>query len=321
VTSRSAPVAAATVFRDEHRAEVTNTVPAGRPRSRRTRPWRRRLAPYVFVLPFLVVFLAFSVYPLFFTLRLSFTDWHGSGAARWVGLDNYRYLLTNGDFWASFGNSGILWLLIVPVQLVLSVIVAVLLSAIKRVRGFYRVALVVPFVTPLVAVAQIWIVLFDQNYGPVNAMLSAIGLPPVGWLVTSGWAKPTIALLFLWKTTGFVVLIVLSGLQHIDRGLYEAASLDGAGRVRQLRSITLPLLRRSLMFCLVLQTLAVFQMFVEPYVVTRGGPYGSTTTAGLYLYDHIDRADLGTGAANSFLLVIAVMALSLLFVRLLRAED
>ncbi|GAA1022275.1 MULTISPECIES: carbohydrate ABC transporter permease [Amycolatopsis] len=290
-------------------------------RRRRTLPLRRLLAPYVFVLPFVLVFLAFSVYPLFFTLRLSFTDWHGSGAAHWIGFDNYRYLLTSSGFWSSLGNSGVLWLLIVPAQIVLAVLVAVLLNAIKRLRGFYRVAFVVPFVTPLVAVAQIWIVLFDQDNGAVNAMLGAVGLPPVGWLVTSGWAKPTLALLFLWKTTGFVVLIVLSGLQQIDRGLYEAASLDGAGRIRQLRTITVPLLRRSLMFSLVLQTLAVFQMFAEPYVVTKGGPYTSTTTAGLYLYNHITRADLGTGAANSFLLVIVVMAVSLLFVRLLRAED
>ncbi|MBB2938490.1 ABC-type sugar transport system permease subunit [Amycolatopsis bartoniae] len=313
MTTRPVP---ATVFRE------TTTPPAVEAsRRRRTSPWRRRLAPYAFVLPFVLVFLAFGVYPLFFTLRLSFTDWHGSGAAQWVGFGNYRYLLTNGAFWSSLGNSGVLWLLVVPVQLVLSVVVAVLLGAIKRMRGFYRVAFVVPFVTPLVAVAQIWVVLFDQNYGPVNAVLRALGLPPVGWLVTSGWAKPTLALLFIWKTTGFVVLIILSGLQQIDGGLYEAASLDGAGRVRQLWSITVPLLRRSVMFSVVLQTLAVFQMFTEPYVVTKGGPYNSTTTAGLYLYNHITRADLGTGAANSFLLVIVVMAVSLLFVRLLRAED
>lgn len=292
------------------------------PRRRQGFPWRRRLAPYVFVLPFIAVFVAFSVYPLLFTLRLSFTDWHGAGGAEWVGLGNYLYLLGNADFWASLANSGILWLLIVPVQLVASVIVAVLLNNTKlRLRGFYRVAFIVPFVTPLVAIAQVWIVLFDQNYGAVNAVLGAVGLPHIGWLVTSGWAKPTLALLFLWKTTGFVVIILLSGLQSIDGGLYEAASLDGASRPRQLWSITVPLLRRSLMFCVVLQTLAVFQMFAEPFVVTKGGPYGSTTTAGLYLYNHITRADLGTGAANSFLLVIVVMALSLVFVRLLRAKD
>ena len=283
---------------------------------------RRALAPYVFVLPFVAIFLAFSIYPLLFTLRLSFTNWHGSGAAEWVGLGNYAYLLGSEAFWSSLANSGALWLLIVPIQLVVSVIVAVLLDNTKlRLRGFYRVAFIVPFVTPLVAVAQIWIVLFDQNYGAVNGLLHAVGLPGLGWLVTTQWAKPTLALLFLWKTSGFIIIILLSGLQSIDSNIYEAASIDGANRVRQVWSITVPLLRRTIMFAVVLQTLAVFQMFAEPFVVTKGGPYGSTTTAGLYLYDHITRADLGTGAANSFLLVIVVMALSLGFVRLLRAKD
>jgi ABC-type sugar transport system permease subunit len=283
---------------------------------------RRRLAPYVFVLPFVAVFGAFSVYPLLFTLRLSFTNWRGTGNAEWVGLDNYSYLLTNPGFWSSIGNSAVLWLLIIPVQLVVALVVAVLLDNAKtRLRGFYRTAFIVPFVTPLVAIAQIWTVVFDQDYGAVNGFLNLLGLPDIGWLTTSEWAKPTLALLFLWKTTGFVIIILLSGLQSIDGYIYEAASLDGASHRRQLRSITVPLIRRTMMFAIVLQTLAVFQMFAEPYVATQGGPYGSTTTAGYYLYNHITRADLGTGAANSFLLVILVMVLSLVFVRLLRAKD
>lgn len=296
-----------------------------------TTPRRRRLsgarvrrlsAPYVFVLPFIAIFLAFSVYPLIYTFRLSFTNWRGSGAAEWVGLGNYTYLLTSPQFWSSIGNSAVLWLLIVPIQLVIGVVIAVLLnSATLKFRGMYRIAYIVPFVTPLVAIAQIWIVLFDQGYGAVNAVLGLFGLPEVGWLTTTMWAKPTLALLFLWKTTGFIVIILLSGLQSIDGSIYEAAAIDGASRPRQLWSITVPLLRRTIMFCVVLQTLAVFQMFAEPYVMTQGGPYNSTTTAGYYLYNHITRADLGTGAANSFLLVILVLALSLGFVRLLRAKD
>ncbi|MEJ7648222.1 MAG: sugar ABC transporter permease [Nakamurella sp.] len=297
-------------------------VRAATPRTRGGHRTRKALAPYLFTAPFVLIFLGFSIYPLLFTLQLSFTNWHGVGAAEFIGLDNYTYLLGNAAFWASLGNSGVLWLLIVPVQIALAVVIAVLLNNTKlRLRSFYRIAFIVPFVTPLVAVAQIWIVLFDQNYGAVNDLLGVLGLPNIGWLVTTGWAKPTLALLFLWKTTGFIVIIALSGLQAIDRGVYEAADIDGASRSRQLWSITVPLLRRTLIFAVVLQTLAVFQMFAEPFVVTKGGPYGSTTTAGLYLYNHITRADLGTGAANSFLLVVLVMILSLGFVRLLRAKD
>lgn len=283
---------------------------------------RRRGAPYLFIAPFIVIFALFSVYPLTFALRLSFTDWRGTGSANWVGWDNYTYLLTNPAFWNSLANSGVLWLLIIPAQVVIGLLAAVLLNGAKlKLRGFYRTAFIVPFVTPLVAIAQIWIVAFDQNYGPVNDLLNLVGLPDIGWLTTSEWAKPTVALLFLWKTTGFAIIILLSGLQSIDGTVYEAAALDGATRIRQLWSITVPLIRRTLMFLVVLQTLAVFQMFTEPFVVTKGGPYNSTTTAGLYLYTHITRADLGTGAANSFLLVIVVMVLSLVFVRLLRSKD
>ena len=296
---------------------ATSEVRAAR-RARR----RRLAAPYLFVLPFVAIFLAFSVYPLVFTARLSFTNWRGTGAAEWVGWDNYAYLLTNSAFWASLANSAVLWLLIIPIQLVLGILIAVLLnSAVTRMRGMYRIAFIVPFVTPLVAVAQIWVVLFDQNYGAVNEVLNAFGIPDVGWLTTSLWSKPTLAGLFLWKTTGFVVIILLSGLQSIDHAVYEAAEIDGASPARQLWSITVPLLRRTIAFVVVLQTLAVFQMFAEPFVMTQGGPYGSTTTAGYYLYNHITRADLGTGAANSFLLVVLVMVLSLGFVRLLRAKD
>jgi multiple sugar transport system permease protein/lactose/L-arabinose transport system permease protein len=282
----------------------------------------RKLWPYVFIAPFFAVFVAFSVYPMVFTFRLSFTRWRGSGPAEWVGLDNYTYLLSNPAFWASLKNSAVLWVLVIPIQMVLALAIAVLLNnAALKARTVYRVAIIVPFVTPLVAVAQIWIVLFDKDYGAVNAVLGAAGLPDVGWLVTSDWAKPTLALLFIWKTTGFIMIILLSGLQAIDPAYYEAATIDGAGRLRQVRAITLPLLRRTLMFAVVMQTLAVFQMFTEPYVVTKGGPYSSTTTAGLYLYNHINQADLGTGSANSFLLVVIVMGLSLGFVRLLRPKD
>lgn len=298
--------------------QARSAVPARRWR----RVLRRRSWPYIFVTPFVAVFAAFSVYPMVFTLRLSFTKWRGTGAAQWVGWDNYTYLLTNPSFWASLKNSAVLWLLVVPAQMALALAIAVLLNhAALRLRNLYRVAIIIPFVTPLVAVAQIWIVLFDQDYGAVNSVLGALGLPHVGWLVTSQWAKPTLALLFIWKTTGFIMIILLSGLQAIDPAYYEAAAIDGASRLQQVTAITLPLLRRTLMFAVVMQTLAVFQMFTEPYVVTKGGPYSSTTTAGLYLYNHINRADLGTGSANSFLLVVIVMGLSLIFVRLLRPKD
>ncbi|AQZ68174.1 L-arabinose transport system permease protein araP [[Actinomadura] parvosata subsp. kistnae] len=281
-----------------------------------------RLTPYLFIAPFFAVFGAFGLYPLIYALQLSFMRWRGGSQARWVGFDNYLYLLTSPEFWSSLGNSAVMWLLIVPLQIVAGLGGAVLLANAKlRLRGFFRVAFIVPFVTPLVAMAQVWIVVFDQDYGLVNYLLNLVGLPDVAWLTSTAWSKPTLALLFLWKTTGFAIIILLAGLQAVPGGVYEAASLDGASRWRQFWSITVPLVRRSMAFLVVIQTLAVFQMFTEPRVVTEGGPYGSTTTAGLYLYDHINASDLGTGAANSFLLVLLVFGLSLVSVRMLRPKD
>jgi ABC-type sugar transport system permease subunit len=290
-----------------------------RPTRSRRKPF---LAPYLFVAPFYIVFAAFGLYPLVFALQLSFTDWKGAGRANFIGLENYTYLLTSEEFWSSLGNSAVMWLLIVPLQIVGGLAAAVLLANARlRLKGMFRVAFIAPFVTPLVAMAQVWIVAFDTDYGLVNHLFNLVGLPDVDWLQSTVWAKPTLALLFLWKTTGFAIIILLAGLQAVPADVYEAADLDGASRKRQFWSLTLPLVRRSIAFLVVVQTLAVFQMFAEPFVVTQGGPYNSTTTAGYYLYNHITRADLGTGAANSFLLVVLVMALSLLFVRLLRAKD
>jgi ABC-type sugar transport system permease subunit len=289
--------------------------------ARRHHGWRREAAtPYLFVLPFLLIFLGFSLYPMLFALQLSFTDWQGAGDFRFIGLANYRYLLASNDFWESMANSAVLWLLIVPAEVLTALAIAVALSK-SRLKAFFSATLIAPFVTPLVAMAQVWIVLFDQNFGAVNKALAAVGLPGIGWLTTTTWSKPTLAMLVVWRMTGFAVILLLAGLQSIPPEVYEAAKLDGARAWHQFWRITLPLAMRSVSFIVVIATLTVFQLFAEPYVVTRGGPFNSTRTAGLYLYSHITNLDLGLGAANSFLLLIVVFAISLVAVRLLRPRE
>lgn len=283
--------------------------------------WRQvQLAPYLFVLPFLLIFAAFSVYPIAFALQLSFTNWRGAGDLRVIGLANYTYLLASSDFWDSMRNSAVLWVLVVPLQIIVALAIAVALSR-SRLQGFFSATLIAPFVTPLVAMAQVWVVLFDQNFGAVNSTLVHAGLPMVGWLTTETWAKPTLALLVLWRTTGFAVILLLAGLQSISPEVYEAAQLDGARAWDQFWRITLPLATRSVSFVVVIATLTVFQLFAEPFVVTQGGPFNSTRTAGLYLYQHIANLDLGLGAANSFLLLVMVFAISLVAVRSLRSRE
>ncbi len=279
-------------------------------------------SPYFFIAPFFLVFIAFGLYPLLYALRLSFTHWHGDGDPRFIGLANYTFLLTDSTFWQSITNSAVLWLLVVPVQIVIAVVLAVLLSRTTlRFRGFFRTTLLSTYVVPLIAIAQVWLVLFDQDFGAVNSLLHLFHLPMIGWLTTSTWAKSTLALLVLWRGSGFAMLAMLAAIQNIPLEYYEASAIDGAGAFTQFRYITLPLLRRTISFFVVIATLGVIQMFAEPKVLTNGGPYNSTMTAGFFLSTYINNSDFGTGAANTFLLIILLVALSLLMLRLLRARD
>jgi ABC-type sugar transport system permease subunit len=279
-------------------------------------------SPYAFIAPFFLLFAVFGLYPLLYAFNLSFMYWHGDDNPHYIGLGNYIFLLTDSLFWQSIWNSAFLWLAIVPGQTMVAILIAVLLSrATLRLRWFFRTALLTPYVVPLLAVAQVWLVLFDQDFGTVNTLLHLLHVSNIGWLTTSMWAKPTLALLVLWKSGGFAILVMLAAIQNIPQEFYEAASLDGANAVAQFWHITVPLLRRTIGFFVVVATLGVIQMFAEPYVLTKGGPYNSTTTAGYQLLSYINNSDLGTGAANSFLLMIIVIIVSLIMLRLLRTGD
>ena len=240
----------------------------------------------------------------------------------YVGLSNYTFLLTDEMFWSSLGNSLFLWLLIVPIQTILAVLVAALLSSPKlRLRWFFRTVFLTPYVVPLVAVAQVWLIMFDRDYGAMNAVLQWLHLTPIGWLTSVAWAKPTLALLVLWKSSGFAVIVMLAAIQGIPQEYYEAASLDGAGKSARFWHITLPLMKRAISFFMVIATLGVIQMFLEPFVLTSGGPDNSTITAGYRLWLFIQNADLGTGAANSFLLMILVIVIALVMLRLMTGRE
>jgi ABC-type sugar transport system permease subunit len=298
------------------RAAATPRAAVRRRRSRGPRTGWRGL---VLVSPFFLLFAAFGLYPLYYAFQLSFLDWHGGTTYKNVGWANYTYLLTNPDFWAAIGNTALIWVLIVPVQTVGAIVVAGLLSRARlRFKRLLRTAVILPYVTPLAAMAQAFMLIFDKDYGVVNFMLEQVGLPHVGWLVTTEWSKVTIALLVLWKSSGFALIIMLAAIQGIPSEVYEASALDGAGPVRTFWSITVPLMRPAISFFVVISTLGISQMFLEPYMLTGGGPYNSSTTAGLFLFGNITASDLGTGSANTFLLVIMMFGLSLAAVRVFR---
>jgi len=278
-------------------------------------------APYLYIAPFFILFLAFGFYPLAYAFRLSFTEWRGAGEPIFIGLENYTFLLSNSFFWNSLQNSAVLWLLIVPLQTLMAVFAASLLSRQIWFRSFFRVVFLIPYLVPLVAIAQIWLILFDKNFGAINTILQSIGIEPIGWLTTGSWSKPTMALMVFWKGSGFAVLIMLAAIQNISQEIYESAALDGANGFQQFFRITIPLMRRSIVFFMIISTLGILQMFAEPYVLTQGGPYNSTVTAGFALFRYTRNLDLGTGSANSFLLMIIVVVLSLIMLRMLREKE
>ncbi|WP_042391891.1 carbohydrate ABC transporter permease [Streptacidiphilus carbonis] len=300
-------------------APNSDSGPVKRNRRRLPREW---WVGYLLVAPFFLLFVAFTAYPMIYALELSFSNWHGAGALRWVGWSNYTYLLTNHDFWSSLGNSGVMWLLIVPAQTLGAIAAASVLTRSRlKFKKTLRTVVILPYVTPLAAMAQAFILIFDTDFGAVNAVLKFLGGPQVGWLTTTTWSKPSIALFIMWKTSGFALIIMLAAVQGIPPEVYEASALDGAGPIRTFFSVTVPLMRRSIGFFVVVSTLGISQMFLEPFMITKGGPYNSSTTSGEYLYGHIASSDLGTGAANSFLLVLLVFLLSLGAVRVLRSKE
>jgi ABC-type sugar transport system permease subunit len=280
-------------------------------------------APYLFIVPPFLFLFAFVLYPLLYALRLSFTYWHGAGSPRFVGLDNYTFLLTDRGFWRSIATSGILWLLIIPAQTIFAILAAVLLSGSGlRFRWFFRTAFLVPFVVPLVAVAQIWLIIFDPDVGMVNDLLHVVHLGPVQWLTDAAWVRPTLASLVLWKSTGFAIVLMLAGLQAIPQEIYEAAAIDGAGGFNQFWNITVPLMRRAIAFFVVTSTIVVIQMFAEPFVLFHGGgPDNAAVTAGYNLSLYINSQDFGTGAANSFLLLLVLVVVGLVMLRLIRSRE
>lgn len=282
-----------------------------------------RLAAWTFVAPALAVLAVFFGLPVLAALLLSLSDFDLYALADWrnlrfVGLHNYADLLQTPLFWKSLGNTFYFVLVGVPLSIGTSLGAALLLHApVTRFRAFFRTALFAPVVTTLVAVAVIWRYLFHTSYGLVNWMLGHLGIAPIDWLGDPHWAMPTIILLAVWKNFGYNMVIFLAGLQAIPQDLYEAARIDGATRWRQLLHITLPMLGPVLMVVGVITVAGYFQLFAEPYVMTRGDPLQSTVSVLYFMFEEGFRWwNLGRASAVAFLLFLIIFAVTTLMLRL-----
>lgn len=285
-------------------------------------------AGFLFLSPALLALAAFFFLPVLGGLLLSFTDFDiyalaDSGNAQFVGLANYAQILSDPLFWKAFGNTLYFVLVGGPLSLAVSLGAALLVNArLVKAKGFFRTVFFSPVVTTMVAVAIAFYYLYHPRFGVLNRALSIVGIAPIDWLGDPRWAMPAIILLAVWKNFGYNMVIFIAGLRNIPEELYEAARLDGATLWQQFRAVTLPSLKPTFFFVGVITTIGYFQLFSEPYVMTRGGPLNATLSLVLYMYkDGFRFWNMGRAAAAAFLLFLVIAAVTLAQNRWARGEE
>ena len=246
--------------------------------------WRRNRVAYLFILPQLIGFAIFGLYPLLTNLVLSLYQWNVLKAPVFVGFGNVEALVDDKVFRIALINTVLYSVEYVLPSLVVSLFLASLLNMKLRGMAFYRSVYYIPVVTSYVVVAIIWDWLYDADIGLINYYLGLVGIPPVSWLLDPRIALTSLVLMGIWKNCGYTVLIFLAALQSISEEYIEAARLDGANSWQVFRHVTLPLLRPTTFLAVVMLTIWSFQVFVQPFVMTQGGPVRSTTTLVYYLY-------------------------------------
>jgi ABC-type sugar transport system permease subunit len=245
---------------------------------------RSQRVGYLMALPYVVHLAVFLGYPLAFAFVLVFHRWNIYTPMRWVGLGNLELLAADPLVWRALANTLYFLLIHIPLQLAVALGLAQLLNQRIRGRGLVRAAYFLPVVVSGVVVTILWQQLYATETGLANAILRRAGLPAVGWLTDPRVAMPAIAIMATWKNVGLYVVLFLVGLQSIPTELYEAADLEGATAWQKFRHITVPILNPTIMLVLILSTIGGFSLFVEPYVMTGGGPVNSTLSGVLYLY-------------------------------------
>ena len=283
------------------------------------RGWRRYGVIALFLGPSVIGLTAFTLLPILSSLGLSFTDWDLLRPPAFVGLSNYRHLLGDPEFWRTLRNTVTFLVGYVPLVLTTGLLVAVLLNASIPFRQVFRAMYFVPVVTSWVAVALVWKWLFNPVYGLINSAIGTLGITGPAWLFDPNWAMVAVILTSVWKDTGFVMVIMLAGLQGIPREYYEAASIDGASRPQGLFHITIPLLAPTLSFCLSISLIGAFQVFDQVYVMTEGGPAGATmvlverVVANAFSYSR-----MGYASAMSWVLFLLIFVVTVFFYRIRR---
>lgn len=312
---------------------VTSGAPARRPRGagprriRKTHEGSRAEATtaWLFLTPFLAIFLLFTGIPAVLAISASLTDISARDIrdpfnVNFTGFQGFIDIINNPGFQGAFLNTVTFVVICVPISMALGLGLALMLNnGIRRLKNFFRAAAYVPVITNIVAAAVIWQYAFSIT-GPVNTTLGDLGLFAPNWLGEPGWAVTTVVMMGVWRTTGTCMILFLAGLQAVPEEIYEAAATDGAGAWRRLWSITLPLLRPTTLLVTVLQTVSFLNIFEEPYLLTKGGPLGSTKSIAVWVYEQFGFGNVSASMAGSVLLLLLVGIVAIVQFRILRPK-
>jgi multiple sugar transport system permease protein len=284
----------------------------------------RALTGWAFALPFAALFLLFTAGPVVASLLMSLTDLGSADlldplGVNIVGLDNYLRLFDDPKFLIAATNTAIFVVVGVPLTMAAALLVALgLNSGLIKFRALFRVGYYLPVVTSIVAISVVWRFLLQPDSGLVNEVLGWVGIDGPNWLNNQTYALPTLIVMGAWRNLGFGMVIFLAGLQAIPKELYEAATIDGAGKWSQLRLLTVPMLRPTMLFVAVITTIGYVQFFEEPFVMTRGGPLDSTLSMAYHTYNQFGFGNYGYASAMGYVLFVVVVVLSIAWFRLLR---
>ncbi|RZU76289.1 carbohydrate ABC transporter membrane protein 1 (CUT1 family) [Micromonospora kangleipakensis] len=288
---------------------------------------RRAAVGWGFALPFTVLFVVFMAGPVLASLLMSFTDIRSADlrnplGVNVVGMHNYSRLLHDELFVKAAVNTAIFVFAGVPLTMVAGLAAALgLNSGLTRFRSLFRVGYYLPVVTSIVAISVVWRFLLQPDSGLLNSLLGLVGVDGPNWLFDTRFALPSLIVMAAWRNLGYQMVIFLAGLQAIPQELYEAARIDGATTWQQLRYVTLPALRPTLLFVGVIATIGYLQFFEEPLVMTQGGPLNSTLSVSYHIYNQFGFGNYGYAAAMSYVLFLVIVLMSILWFRLLRSEE
>lgn len=274
------------------------------------RTLKKYRVPYLFILPFFILFLVFQLIPTVWTFYISLTDWRGIGSPEFCGLDNYRKIWIDNMFWDALGNTVVYWISGLVLIIVLSLLIASMLnSEILKGRAFFKATTFLPNVCAAIAMGLIFRMLFDENVGLVNEMLNFFGLGRIPWLTSIQYSKIPVIMLNVWRNTPWFTMIILSGLLNIPKDYYEAAIMDGASVFERFLYITLPSLGNILFFCSVTLTVDSWKLFNESYILP--GPGTSNTSLFQYMYESgFNIFNMGYASAIGVILIIILAVMS-----------